>query len=47
MPSRENESVLELFGWPTPDEIESSSDAKRVCGDVTSRSSGRTETLFL
>ena len=35
MPSPEKESVLELFGWPTPDAIESSSDPKRVWGEVT------------
>jgi len=36
MPSREKDSVFELLGWPTPDAIESSSDPKRVCGDVFS-----------
>ena len=35
-PSREKESVEELLGCPTPEEIDSSSDPKRVLGDVTS-----------
>ena len=35
-PSRENASVVELFGCPVPEAMESSSEAKRVCWPVTS-----------
>ena len=45
-PSREKASVVELFGWPVPELMDSSSDGKRVCFDVTSAMSWSHETVL-